>query len=162
MSMEQQQPQKPRRSLWERIKIGATGFVTHAVGYIPRGIALTGAIFAGSAVLEGLTGGVGLGVSTWSNEQLIARGLAHLALGSTISGVIGATSDVTCACKEDAGQAAQPSALISRTEQQLGSQLVKGVTDNGINAVSKAATEQFVGSGLPAIANATKNMSIGS
>lgn len=88
--MKEQAPapqEKP--GLIKRAAIGIKNFVTHAVGYIPRGIVLTGGVFAASALLEGYTGMPLLGIKTATTEGLVVRGLAHLAVGSFLSGAIG-------------------------------------------------------------------------
>lgn len=153
--MSNPQPEKP--SLWQRFKIGVKGFASHAIGYIPRGIALTGAIFAGSAILEGMTGATLLGISTASNPALLNSLLTHLALGSTISGVIGATSDIHCACKDQGSSAVATAGnpLIGKQEAQLGQAIVKGVATSGL---THAVGEQVFNSGLPLMASAAKHL----
>ncbi len=150
--MQQDQPKTEFKSptLWQRAKTAVSGFVKHAIGFFPRGIALTGVIFAASAVLEPLTGLPLLGVTTPDSPVLVGRFLTHLAFGSLISGVIGASSDVYCSCKDPnaASAAATPPTMLSNTTE-LGKGLAKTVAENGLTAASEHA---FTGSGLPPLA----------
>src|SRR5689334_7753978 len=135
-----------RPSMFERIKIGAKGFMSHALGYFPRGIALTGLIFAGSAILESMTAGlasgpIGLGVAKWGNGKSFNRTIAHLGFGSIIAGVIGAGSYVHCACKTPSGLAAPAVGGPSNTIAAKGHEIAKTVTESCMTA----ATEHFVG-----------------
>ncbi len=145
--------QKP--SMWQRLKTGTTQFFGHALGYFPRGIALTGAVFAGSAILESMTGGFGLGVADWSNEMLLKRGLAHLALGSVISGVIGAsTTKVDCAC-ETSSAGLVPGTGTGKSAAAMGQHMVQSVTEG---CVAAAGEQVFAGSGLPMAAKAAQHL----
>jgi hypothetical protein len=98
---DEQQPYEEKPSLLSRIGTGIKGFFKHALSYIPSGIIMTGLIFAGSAMLEGMTGMKLLNITGMVNEGMATGawgGLAakfgtHLAIGSILSGAIGGVSD---------------------------------------------------------------------
>lgn len=141
-----------RPSYFQRAIIGVKGFASHAIGYIPRGIALTSVIFAGSALLETAYPGAGLNISQWTNADIANIGMAQLAFGSTISGVMGAGSDVYCACKDPSSAAAPGNPLIGASEKNMGENVARTVTDSGV-------TQQvFAGSGLPMAAKAAQHL----
>lgn len=88
-------------TLWEKIKAGVSGFVRNAVGCIPRIILTAGLIFGGASLL-GMYGGefgkgiadlAGVGDGQWSTVG--KKMLFSLALGSVISGGIGAMQNVS-------------------------------------------------------------------
>jgi len=141
----------PTPTMWQRAKSGTKGFFSHALGYFPRGIALTGLVFAGSAILESLTAtpgstGFGLGVAGWSNSELLSKSAAHLAFGSIISGVLGAGSEaINCKCDGASGVA--PNIGGGKTVAGMGQQMAKSV---GETCVTAATEHVFTGSGLPA------------
>lgn len=152
-----EQPQK--KSLWERTKIAVKSFTSNAIGYIPRGIAFSGAMFAGSSLLESQFG-VGLGVNGWSSEVLLNRGMATVALGSILSGTMAATSDVHCACKENSAAKENNNPMINQEEQKMGQEILRQVTGEGI--VKDVTNKVFEGSGLPpSVRNASKHLGIG-
>ena len=122
-------------SLWQRIKTGTKNFVSHALGYLPRGIVLTALVFAVSAVLEGATGLSLLGVSGASKTALLGNFAAHLAAGCVISGVIGAALPPCNPCAQSAGEAqASSNPLITEREKQHGEYLAKLLGEQATHA----------------------------
>ena len=147
-------------SMWERIKSGTKGFFSHAIGYLPRGVALTGLIFAGSAALEGAFPGTGfLGISEMSTPDVLNYGLRHLAFGSVISGVIGGGSEaMNCPCP--GGNGVAPNTGGGKATESTGIHMAKTL---GETCVTAATEHVFTGSGLPATAAkaAIKTIGIG-
>lgn len=98
-------------SLWDKIKAGAKSFVKSAVHYLPRGILFVSAIFAGSALLENLTG---LGLlhinSALESGAIVGQFITSLAIGSMITGGIEAYKGVSQAVKENKAQLAAQAA----------------------------------------------------
>ena len=138
--MTEPQPQQPaeKPTLWQRIK---TGFKT-AISYIPTGIILTGIVFAGSAALHG-AGLDLLGIHDASNPLLLKKFLGHLALGATISGVLGATLPPCqpCAAQGDAAPASNAPSKREEQEKGMTQQITEGITSMAKNGIQHAAAE---------------------
>lgn len=107
----------PKKTMWERVKTAAKTFVSSAVGYIPRGIVIGGAIMGGSALLESMTGAQMLGITKLAAPDLIGHGLTYLAVGSVISGTIGAGVQTYRDYKDEAATAA---AMAQMTQSKAG------------------------------------------
>lgn len=152
--MSEQAAEKP--GIFKRMYIGATNFVTHAVGYIPRGILYTTGIFAGSAILESTMGISGLGIAKATNGALLADGLLHVGLGSMLSGVIGGGLAAYNAGKGQGEQVQAPAManVIKPSKGEL------DVAENLVGQVHEAAVTHA--SGLPAnLKTMTKTFGIG-
>lgn len=156
--MNTEQPEK--KSLWQRAKTAVKGFVKHAVGYIPSGLMITGAIFGGSALLESATGMNLLGITQASAPDLIGMGLKHMALGCVISGVMGATSDVYVECKQDAAAIAKAGDGQRKTALEQGQKILKEMAGAGQGQKTEQEAGIFSGSGLPLALSAAKHLGI--
>jgi len=144
----------------------ATHHHWHEECYVPRGILLTGFVFAVSAALEAATGGaLGLGITGLSNTALLGRFMGHLAVGSVVSGVIGATMTPCAPCGQSSSNTqASANPLLSKREEQLGEYLAKTVGDHATHAAQSAAMDAVVpGAGLPThlLTTATKAATTG-
>lgn len=144
-------------SLWERAKVAVKGFVSHAVGYVPRGVVLTGAIFAGSAVIETMLGATPdaprlLGIATTSTSMLITKFATHMAFGSLVSGVMGATSDVVCACKDPHKYAMASAAGLPMSKLKEQSSPAQDISHSLTESGITTTMDHVVHHGLPYIA----------
>lgn len=145
--MTDEQPTKP--TLWQRITSNVKNFFSHAIGYIPRGIVLTAFVFAISAALESFTNGAfGLGITGLSNPGLLSRFAGHLAIGSMVSGFLGATLPPCTPCAHtEGGMQAHANPMLSTREAQLGEYMAKTMGDH----MASTAVETIIpGGGLPA------------
>lgn len=133
-------------SLFARVTAGVKGFVSHAIGYVPRGAALTAGLFGADAVLQSTTGFSILGVSSLTNAELLPKFLTHLAVGTGLSGLIGGGLEAVNAGRP-AGQEVQAPAIagiIKPSEGEL------NVADRIIGETQEAAQAFNPTSGLPA------------
>ncbi len=120
MSDNHNQPAKPL-SLWEKIKTGAVGFVKSAISYLPSGLMFAGLIMGGSALLGVATGKEAFDILHVAKAfhdggvGAIATKMAlSLALGSTISGGMGAWKSVQHATQEREALRAHQTASLQR------------------------------------------------
>lgn len=142
MSNEAPQPAPEKPTLWQRATGSVKNFFSHALGYIPRGIVLTGLIFGVSAALGRFDMDL-LGINHAAETgALLPRFLGHLALGSVISGVIGATTAPCTPCQQTVG-GVQPRAnpLISKSEVELGQKISQSVADQATHAAKGVVLE---------------------
>ena len=158
----------PKPTLWQRIKNG----VSHAIGYIPRGIVLTGIVFATSAALSGV-GMDFLGITKLAAPEvadkfayrLTAKFLTHLAIGSALSGLIGATMApcTPCESKETSTNILAAPFKLSENERALGQQITQSAGSKLTELAQHAAADAVVpGSGtalqmLPFLNNNTQS-----
>ncbi|MDX2073821.1 MAG: hypothetical protein SFX19_05590 [Alphaproteobacteria bacterium] len=147
-------PPAEKPTLWQRTKTNVKNFFSHALGYIPRGIILTGMLFAGSALIETTTTFSALGVTGINGGALAAKFGMHLALGSLISGVLGATMAPCKPCASQ-GHGVQPGGnpMLSENEVALGQKIAQEVTTHATDMAKTGVMEAAApGSGLPAYA----------
>lgn len=144
-------PPTEKSTLWQRMTNGVKNFFSHALGYLPRGIAFTGLILASSAALESLTGATLLGVSTATPMGIASTFGIQLAIGSVLSGVLGATLPECKPCAAAGGADASHNPLLSKRETQLGEYLAKTMGDQAAHTAQTAVVEAVApGAGLPA------------
>jgi hypothetical protein len=134
-------PPAAKPTLWQRTK----HFFSYALGYIPRGIILTSVAFAASSALEAYTG-FGLGINSLDGPHLIARFAAHLALGSMVSGVIGATTTPCPVCENNNNAASFATApfKLNENERLLGQQISKEVTGQLTNLAQNTVADSVI------------------
>lgn len=146
-------PPAEKPTLWQRTKTNVKNFFSHALGYIPRGIILTGMLFAGSALIETTTGFSALGV-TAPGANLALKFAGHIALGSVISGVLGATMAPCKPCASQ-GHGVQPAGnpMLTENEVALGQKIAQEVTTHATDMAKTGVMDAAApGSGLPAYA----------
>jgi hypothetical protein len=92
-------------SLMEKISVGVKSFVKSAVEYVPSGLLYSGLMIGGSLALSYMTGGAWdiLGLMSGgsiSMSALAIKGLGTVALGSAVTGAIGAYKGVSQASEQ--------------------------------------------------------------
>ena len=143
-------------STWQRIKTNVKNFTNHALSYIPRGIILTGLVFAAVAGLQAVTHVPLLGdFSSMPSHELASRFVGQLMIGSIISGVIGA-SMAPCPPAETTSATAQARNTPAKTQapqkgmvQQITEGLASTATKELGNFVQHAATEAVAPGATP-------------
>lgn len=107
-------------SLWDKIKTGAKSFGKAALHYLPKGLLFVGLIFGASALLEHATGLGLLGVTeSLKSSAIVSKVLISLAIGSTISGGIGAYKGITEATAQNTLAMQAQAAALERSQSMV-------------------------------------------